>query len=78
MASHPAEHPWYLTPATSALAAGREPAAGSTVERGILSLSGLSERVETGAEQAELVALGVGKNMPGLLTGLADVGRSGP
>ena len=37
-----------------------------------------SERVEAGLEQAELIALGVGKNVPGLLTGLADVGRARP
>jgi hypothetical protein len=37
-----------------------------------------SERVEAGLEQAELIALGVGKNVPGLLAGLADLGRARP
>ena len=37
-----------------------------------------SERVEAGLEQAELIAFGVGKNVPGLLAGLADVGRARP
>src|SRR5215469_16093186 len=37
-----------------------------------------SERVEAGLEQAELIAFRVGKNVPGLLAGLANVGRTRP
>src|SRR5262245_12217512 len=37
-----------------------------------------SERVKVGLEQAELIALGVDKNVPLLLAGLADVGRARP
>jgi hypothetical protein len=37
-----------------------------------------SERVEAGLEQAELSTLGVSKNVPGLLAGLADIGRARP
>src|SRR3712207_4242529 len=43
-----------------------------------LLFSGRSERVETGAQQAERVALGVGEHVPALRAGLADVGRHGP
>ncbi len=37
-----------------------------------------SKRVEAGLEQAELISLGVGKDVPRLLAGLADVGRARP
>ena len=37
-----------------------------------------SERVQAGPEQAELIALGVSQDVPGLLAGLADVGRARP
>lgn len=37
----------------------------------------VSERVEAGLEQAELIAFGVGQDMPLLLPRLADVGRAG-
>ena len=39
---------------------------------------GPSEWVEAGLEQAELVAFGIGEDVPGLLAGLADVGRARP
>ena len=37
-----------------------------------------SEWIEAGLEQAELVAFGVGEDVPLLLAGLADVGRACP
>ena len=39
---------------------------------------GPSQRIEAPLEQAELVAFGIGEYMPGLLAGLADVGRTRP
>jgi hypothetical protein len=37
-----------------------------------------SEWVEAGLEEAEHVAFEVGENAPGLVAGLADVGRARP
>jgi hypothetical protein len=59
-------------PGSSAATRGWIPAQGRTGD------TEPSKRVEAGLEQAELIALGVGKDMPGLLAGLADVGRARP
>ena len=50
------------------------------VQRGTLRAPTRRDRVNgsTGAQQAELVALGVGEDVPVLLAGLADVGPDGP
>lgn len=42
-----------------------------------MSLGRASERLDAGLEQAELITLGVGQDMPLLVPGLADVGPAG-